>query len=684
LLTGYKPILNIKISGKINFVFERQLKLTKNKLKKKQTKMRKITLLLLLLFCSFGKAQECEQVFSIRGLDAFGVTLTVNRTNINCYSGILNSITIADAKLGSDSGCGDYYSFSLNLDGEISSVCAEDLIGLDLMDFTTLSITAADEDDDPENIDLRLNIVSDFTATSVPNCTQLVSPIPNTTSAAVDGILTWLQSPGSSGYRLSVGTTSNGAEIINSEDLGNVRTYDIEGFLNENTTYYVKIIPYNDLGDATACSEFSFSTGSYVLGDFCFNAINLGLLTSPISSRTDFANNNSSPECLNNLARDLYYFIDVPNGSTLTIGQEFNDYDSANYVFYGDCTTQTTIACFDDPDYDSINWVNDTGAVQRVYWVQDGLNQEFGNFRLAWSVKNCVNPVASFSTVSLCSGGTDEFNATATISSLGSATSVTITDSFLGTTQTITEAQTVTFGPYPNTIEVVLIVTNDQNELCSISSEPLTQENCPPVNDTCATAIDLYSVSLPVIGTTDGATDEIFAEGCLFNPVKDVFYKVLVESGVTIELEHTSEDYNPFNYVFYGDCDNQTLIACQENDFTTVVWTNLTGEDQTVYWVQDGYEGAPFTISFQTSLGVNDHAKNSFKAYPNPVKDVLHLSYPQAISSVTIFNLLGQKMLEQKIDTNETSIDLSALAAGHYLANVTSGDQNATVKIIKE
>lgn len=72
---------------------------------------------------------------------------------------------------------------------------------------------------------------------------------------------------------------------------------------------------------------------------------------------------------------------------------------------------------------------------------------------------------------------------------------------------------------------MVLIVTNDQNELCSISSEPLTQENCPPVNDTCATAIDLYSVSLPVIGTTDGATDEIFAEGCLFNPVKDVFIK---------------------------------------------------------------------------------------------------------------------------------------------------------------
>lgn len=645
--------------------------------------MKKITLLFLFFFCSFANAQECEQVFSTRGRDDMPTRLTVNRTDINCYSGTLNSITIADAELGIDSSCGEYYSFSLNLDGVISSVCAEDLIGLDLMNFTTLIITSADEDEDSESVNIILKIVSDFTPDSVPACTSLISPLPNSVNAPITGILTWAQSAGSTGYRISVGTTSNGTEVVNEEDLGNARTYDIEGILNENTTYYVKIIPYNVLGNTTGCAESIFTTGNYVAGDFCFNAINLSLLTSPIDGSTYFVNNDSSPDCLGNWAPDIYYYIDVPNGSTLTIGQEANDYDSSNYVFYGSCENSTTIACYDDPDYTAVNWANETGVTQRVYWVQDGLQDQMGTFRLAWSITDCINPVATFSVISLCSQGSDEFNIEANITSLGSANSVTISDNFIGTTQTINSPQIVTFGPYANTLDAVIIIVNDQNELCYITSDTLTQINCPPTNDTCATAIDLDSVSSPLSATTDGATDEI-ADGCLFNSAKDVFYKLVVENGVTLEIIPTSEDYYPISYVFYGDCDLKTTIACQDNGPMPVTWTNLTGSDQTVYWVQDGYQGAPFTLTFSKVLSVDENQKNLFKTYPNPVIDFLHLSYIDRLSSISIFNMLGQKVLEKELDTDNASIDVSNLPEGHYIANITSGSNNAKIKIIKQ
>ena len=62
-----------------------------------------------------------------------------------------------------------------------------------------------------------------------------------------------------SGYRLSLGITSGGTEIIDNEDVGNVLTYDLDT-LDYEVTYYLSIVPYNDNGDAENCEEFSFTT----------------------------------------------------------------------------------------------------------------------------------------------------------------------------------------------------------------------------------------------------------------------------------------------------------------------------------------------------------------------------------------------------------------------------------------
>ncbi len=61
------------------------------------------------------------------------------------------------------------------------------------------------------------------------------------------------------GYKLSVGLTSGGTEVLDNEDVGNVTSYDT-GILEYETTYYVTIIPYNVNGDAEECTEYSFTT----------------------------------------------------------------------------------------------------------------------------------------------------------------------------------------------------------------------------------------------------------------------------------------------------------------------------------------------------------------------------------------------------------------------------------------
>lgn len=89
-------------------------------------------------------------------------------------------------------------------------------------------------------------------------------------------------------------------------------------------------------------------------------------------------------------------------------------------------------------------------------------------------------------------------------------------------------------------------------------------------------------------------------------------------------------------------------------------------------------------IAIEEVLATSDFNASDFKFYPNPVKDVLHLSYTQSISDVAVYNLLGQKVISNSINANEAAIDMSSLSSGSYIVKITSEDQTKTVKIIKE
>lgn len=96
-----------------------------------------------------------------------------------------------------------------------------------------------------------------------PNCDNaLVSPSNGQVDAPVDGLITWSAATGSAnGYRINVGTTSGGTDIVNDADAGDVTSYQLP-VLSPGTMYYVNIIAYNDNGIGTGCIEESFTTVS--------------------------------------------------------------------------------------------------------------------------------------------------------------------------------------------------------------------------------------------------------------------------------------------------------------------------------------------------------------------------------------------------------------------------------------
>ena len=95
-------------------------------------------------------------------------------------------------------------------------------------------------------------------------------------------------------------------------------------------------------------------------------------------------------------------------------------------------------------------------------------------------------------------------------------------------------------------------------------------------------------------------------------------------------------------------------------------------------------QSAPFAVTVDVVLGGKGFDAASFRYYPNPVNDVLNLTYSKTITSVTVFNLLGQEVIAKKAGQNTIQIDMSQLAAGTYMVKVQSDDAFRMIKVVKK
>ena len=73
---------------------------------------------------------------------------------------------------------------------------------------------------------------------TIPECTKLTDPLHNATDVLITTDLSWAPISNADGYRLTVGTTSGGNDILDAEDVGNVITYDLATDLPEDSDIF--------------------------------------------------------------------------------------------------------------------------------------------------------------------------------------------------------------------------------------------------------------------------------------------------------------------------------------------------------------------------------------------------------------------------------------------------------------
>lgn len=94
--------------------------------------------------------------------------------------------------------------------------------------------------------------------------------------------------------------------------------------------------------------------------------------------------------------------------------------------------------------------------------------------------------------------------------------------------------------------------------------------------------------------------------------------------------------------------------------------------------------GGKVQLVYNPNLATNKFAEAQFSYYPNPTRNELNLTAAKNISTVEMFNLLGQKVLSNTVDANQKQLNLSSLQNGLYLMEVTIDNVKESFKIVKQ
>jgi Secretion system C-terminal sorting domain/Cleaved Adhesin Domain len=346
--------------------------------------------------------------------------------------------------------------------------------------------------------------------------------------------------------------------------------------------------------------------------------------------------------------------------------------------------------------------------------IWDFDNDGIGTFSLCGYYLDCVNPTANYTVVNDCSNA-PQFFVNTTISNLGSATSLTVSDDQSSPSQSVTASGLVTFGPYPIATPVIITIVNDQNAACTIVSPVQNQIGCPGPNDNLCNAISL------TIGVNSSGSDysNIASTVQASEPVPACFTNALSGSiwfsfiapasgNVTVTtdiLGATLTDTQIAVYASTGvscndlttlgteigcDEDSGTVVGAPFNTFNSILdLPSLT--PGALYYIQvDKYSAFTTAGTFGIDIIDNDPLAASnfdskgFASYPNPVVNILTLSYSKNIDKVQVLNLLGQEVISKSINATDAKVDMSALASGTYLVKITTDSQIKTLKVIKQ
>ncbi|WMI68759.1 choice-of-anchor L domain-containing protein [Mangrovimonas sp. YM274] len=296
------------------------------------------------------------------------------------------------------------------------------------------------------------------------------------------------------------GGTATAWEVINQEVGGAAPTNTDSGTSVDASTYQIT--------DLTMGADYDFYVRA-VCGDDG-NSFWIGPLTYHVSN---FGENCSTPIVVSNLPYNSVdntsnYLDDYSGapGSDCGATAAFLSGDDVVYAFspaedtsidiqltgltngyagmflYTDCADIGTACIGGDSNFNTtedlvIDNIVVPGGDTYYIVISTWANPQSVGYTLNITENTCIDQQVAFEVVSDCANG-PQFYIEADVTSMGSATALTLTDNQGSAAQTVNDLGIYTFGPYDNTTNVVITSANVDDVNCTLESAGLTQPYC--------------------------------------------------------------------------------------------------------------------------------------------------------------------------------------------------------------
>ena len=131
------------------------------------------------------------------------------------------------------------------------------------------------------------------------------------------------------------------------------------------------------------------------------------------------------------------------------------------------------------------------------------------------------------------------------------------------------------------------------------------------------------------------------------------------------------------NIIWYSDATGSSVLPS-----TTVIVSGVT------YYASQTINGCEsisrLAITAGEDLKTPSFELSNLRYYPNPVQSVLTVEYSETIEGVQLYNMLGQMVYNRNTNSSKVTIEMTSMAAGNYIMQVTVKGITKNVKVIKK
>lgn len=138
---------------------------------------------------------------------------------------------------------------------------------------------------------------------------------------------------------------------------------------------------------------------------------------------------------------------------------------------------------------------------------------------------------------------------------------------------------------------------------------------------------------------------------------------------------------------WYDNLSAESLIDNSQDDINQITINDFDGDGDldvaSISQIQNDLNWFE-NLTYDSSLSTTDHDFDRVSVYPNPTKDILNFKSKSINTDfdVSVFDVLGKKVLQQSVNINAATLNVSGLNRGIYILSIE--EYNTTLKFVKQ